>query len=295
VDGTTVYWIDYDSDTEMGAVMKVASNGGAPTVLAPGQDFPSSIAVDGTSVYWTTSWPISPGPDGGARGSVMKMSIDGGTPIALASSAGLTGIIYDIAVDATSVYWVSDSSNQAQTDVSLVKVPKDGGTPINLASLPTSPNQIAVGATSVYVTFYDLATVMSVPTDGGIPTTLASTPPGNAGAFNPPYGIAVDATSVPWTNYGGGVMKVPIGGGTPTTVASSPYAAMGIAVDQASVYWIAGGRGANDGAVLKVPLGGGTPLTLAPPGNAWLAVDATSVYWTTTNANNSMIMKLTPK
>jgi hypothetical protein len=97
--------------------------------------------------------------------------------------------------------------------------------------------------------------------------------------------VAVDATSVYWTNsstsYNGNdgtVMKVPIGGGAPTTLAAGQSNPWRIAVDATSVYWTSTGAG----TVMKVPIGGGAPTTLAagqsyPSG---IAVDATSVYWT---------------
>lgn len=95
-----------------------------------------------------------------------------------------------------------------------------------------------------------------------------------------PVGIAVDSTSVYWTDDSSGtVNKVPIQGGTPTTLASGEMEPAFLALDSTSLYWIAGDS--NGGFVKKVPLAGGTVTTLATTrGVAGIALDAQNVYWT---------------
>jgi hypothetical protein len=115
-----------------------------------------------------------------------------------------------------------------------------------------------------------------------------------------PGSIAVDATSLYWTNLGalgggktairspGSVAKMPIGGGTPITLATGQILPFGIVVDATSAYWADQGDSADvppgvpaGGSLLKVPLAGGDVVTLASgqrPGG--LAIDLTNLYWT---------------
>jgi hypothetical protein len=109
-----------------------------------------------------------------------------------------------------------------------------------------------------------------------------------ASALNP-SGLAVDCTSVYWTDWDGSagtVMKVPIDGGTPTTVAG--VSAAEIAVDGTSAYWTGGT------AVMKVALGGGMPIVLAsfPEIEATIAVDRTSVYFVAIGSSSAALMKV---
>lgn len=50
VDDSFVYWADYYG----GRIMKVPKTGGAPLIVACGQDKPRGLAIDASFVYWTT-------------------------------------------------------------------------------------------------------------------------------------------------------------------------------------------------------------------------------------------------
>jgi hypothetical protein len=61
VDGADVYWTNTGGLCGMappgndGAVMKVGKGGGAPIVLASGQQGPTGLAVDDAFVYWANA------------------------------------------------------------------------------------------------------------------------------------------------------------------------------------------------------------------------------------------------
>ena len=241
--------------------------GGTPIVLASGDVGAWSIAVDGTSVYWTN-------PD---RHTVMKVPVAGGTAASIApasaASAGLSP--WDVATDLGGVYWSYYNAPGA-----VMVAPRAGGMPVTVAAQQTGPRSIAVGGGKVYwinlwILGADSGAVLASPTGGGGATTLAS-------AQDDPNDIAIDGTNIYWTNLGGTVLRMPVGGGPPVMLASGQNGPQHIVVDATNVYWTNIGTIENTGTVMTAPIAGGEPSALATglQGPLGIAIDASTIYWT---------------
>ena len=139
VDGTHVYWVNYgtlgdesDSVTTDGTVNEVPISGGAVTTLASGQNNPSSLAVDGTNVYWVTgSWGSYAG-----LGTVNAVPVGGGTVTTLATGQNDPT---SVATDGTNVYWVDQWSGGVR------QVPVGGGPVNTVARGQSHPEWVGVG------------------------------------------------------------------------------------------------------------------------------------------------------
>jgi hypothetical protein len=220
-------------------------------------------------------------------------------PVKLADSGGGA---FDIAVDATYVYWGSSAGIQriaksggsptvlssgvangiaidsaraywADTGASSIRsVPLGGGTATTLVSGLTYPWRVATNGVNVFFTDNSAASVSRVPAMGGAATALAT---GLGGAA----GIAVDASYVYFTtNTSGTVARVPIGGGAVTTLASGESTPIRVAIDATQVYFT---TYTSAGAVKKVPIAGGNVVTLAQATSPIaVLVDTGWVYWT---------------
>jgi hypothetical protein len=253
--------------------------------LAANQD-PTSVAVDGTSVYWTVLPPDQ--QNGGSQmGAILKAPLGGGAVATLESVLALD--FGPVLVDDASIYWFNTPDQSGVPQVQIMKADKtDGRNPIVLAS-QQSVMGLAIDSTSVY--WSNGGAVMKVDKMGGSPVTLATEQ--QTEVFSP----AVDARNAYYARGGsatingvpqgpdGAVVSVPLSGGTPHTLVSmhgvSPSS---VAVQGNYVYYTSAPYPpgpSHTGALMRIPVGGGAPTTLATESDIIraLAVDSSNVYW----------------
>jgi len=242
---------------------------------------PQGIALDASNVYWTQL------DNTGTNGSVWKVPVGGGAPVALVSAGLLSP--HGIAVDGTNVYWTNEGS--AVGTGTIMSIPIVGGAAATIASGLGVPLGIAVAGSRVSWTDRDVPStgfgpVLSMAAGGGAVTTLAS-------GQKQPDDIAANSTTVFWSTFTGNtVMSAPAGGGAVTSLYVGTQATLveltGIAIDDTHLYF-----GDTTGALMRIPLSGGAVQTLATVANPRrLAVDATSVYVITNDSTTQRVLKV---
>ncbi|GEJ55970.1 IPT/TIG domain-containing protein [Anaeromyxobacter diazotrophicus] len=273
VDPSNVYWTEQEQG---GSVKKVGINGGAVTTLATGLSQAMFIAQDASYVYWTES--------GG--GTVKKVPKAGGTVTTLATGLKQP---YAIAVYGGTVYFTEMSGSSVKSVPASATGPT---TPTILTSDVSAANAIAVNGTGIYYfcTGNQLCRVglsggtgsaFSSVNDQGVSmaidasqvywgyrdlhrTTVAG---GATTSYGVPYSqydaLAVNTSSLFFSDGYGNVFSVPLAGGTVTTLAPTSGAFMSLAADNTSVYW----TDEAHASVKKVAATGGTVTVLATSPN----------------------------
>jgi predicted secreted protein len=243
-----------------GLACSVGCNAGQCLVtLASGRTHPLHLAVDSTNVYFTDETGVWSVPIAGGSVSLVAPNPD-------AESIAQAG---------SYVYFItaSDVFQAAKTGV---------GSPSMIAE--AGGGGVATDTNNLYWGDYMGGAIYSIPLAGGSKALLSS-----AGE------VATAASGVYWT--GNAIMYAPFGSTMPTTFPSG-QGAYGIAVDATTIYWSNQGTLSDsyaDGSVASMSISGEDPITLAPmqvePQD--VVVDATSLYWVTDYGGT--VMRLTPK
>ena len=132
-----------DQNEGMSGLRKVALDSGAVTSLDDGNNLPQSdsggIAIDEKFIYWN------------AGGNILRVSKDGGKPVAVASEN--VGVGVDIAVDDAKVYWANHgyySANSPTKPSPIYAVSKQGGQVEIFADQQNIPHSLVVDEKFVY-------------------------------------------------------------------------------------------------------------------------------------------------
>jgi hypothetical protein len=232
-------------------------------MLAGKQHAPASITVGAIHVYWMGD-------------SMFEALKSGGAPKLLATGVGGTRLT----VHGNQLYYLGSSQE------SIFAVPTSGGAATSVASGPNL-RDLALDKSHLYFT--------SCRTCNGFAAadTLATSQVAIlADGRCCPWGIAVDASEVYWSEAtGGAIVKEALAGGALTNVASVSGSPAALTIDGSDVYWVQSSDGA-DAAVWKAPKAGGAPTRLAGGASVYgrIAVDGTSVYFI--SADQKSLLKI---
>jgi hypothetical protein len=264
VDAAYVYWIESD-----GSLFREPKDGGAIETVGSACK-PGAIALDAAFAYCA-----------GSANTLLAFPLAGGAATVLASNQPAS----DIAVDATHLYWTTYYGVRpgGNNDVSAVaSIGLEGTALATLAAAQRVPSSLTVDALHVYwLDLVDAATssgtnVMSATLDGATVSSIASgsgSSPSIGGSRN--KAIAVDATSVYWSETEGAIRSAPRGGGPAMTLADGQDVPGAVVIDAQNLYF------ATVSGIRQVALGGGNPQDVVAGENAAaLALDETRIYWT---------------
>ena len=247
VDDSFVYFTD-----SLGGVFRLNKDGsGDAQLLGTVPDFVTVLTLDGTSVYALTI------NIDGELGSLWSIPKAGGTPKQLAGSI-LTP--FEMAFDATNVYWVSVGTPAGDfflADGKVERVKKDGTGRTTLASNLNLPTHVATDGTTVYFTESGLspasssAGLRSVPAAGGAVTKLTS----GTGAV----GVTLAGSDIYFSNLdpitGGELLRMPKSGGSATSLEKGLDVVTHIVIRDDRVYYF---NSDDVWSIEYVPVAGGT-------------------------------------
>ena len=225
------------------AIWKASKDGTqAATLLAPiGETYVTVLALDATTVFFS------------ATGGIWAGSRAGGTPVKIRSLSRPTAIAVD-----TDLLW-GDSHGYYRVPLAMADA---GSAPFTVASYSTGGTLAAIDQDNAYLALtgsfpcFDDSSILQV-VKAAAPSPRITLATGEHDIV----GIAVDDHAVYWAAHGvgtcndaappdddGAIKSVPIGGGPITVYADNLAGPLGIALDDANIYYTL----SNSGSVSRI-------------------------------------------
>jgi hypothetical protein len=283
-DTTNVYFFFND------ALMRVPVGGGPVVTIGSLLTDPSMTVTQVDPTLFSSSVVLHYPQSDSLGETIFAVPIDGGSPVALASS---DGAIYGFGTDQHAIYFIDQSGTKA--------VAGDGGAVSLLTDQLTSSatggfgDPLAVdGARLVVTTKAQQGSVVAVPIDGGSPTTLATS------QKNASLPLPCGATICWWSGAmpdlpggtGPGAVEQLSDGGPSTVSPYAPYWPWSLLFDGTDFFETVG-CDLCDGRLLRIPATGAAPVTMSASGD-YVAIAGSCLYWSTLDGIYSAEKTYTP-
>ncbi len=215
------------------SLRSIPRTGGPPTVLATGLLHARAVASDATHIYVACAGTAPAAADG----SIVRIAIDGGAALVLASNRATSRALTLADGD---VYFVGAGTPAANyADGYIAKVAADGGGGTSLVAQDLlDPWELEIDATRLF--YRTRNTIWSVPRAGGVPTVVVA-PAGNYGDLTLAGGYLYwafdDVDAHLEALMLSKVLRIAVAGGTSAPIATNQSFVDSIAVDGEHVVW----------------------------------------------------------
>lgn len=233
IDATDVFWGSYDGTN--GRISRVSILGGASTPIVSFTGSPADIELSTNAIYWSYI---------GQGSGISVVEKVNGTPDTLYEDAARATFLL---LDASNLYFVDPGMGAATGEVTILNLQLME--PLVQQEQLQRPGHIASDADYVYVPTSGDGIIRRIAKEDASMSELASDQ-------LEPYGVAVDAEAIYWTNRAsspddsscalpdGTVVMLGLEGTAPTaptTIAVDLVCPTDIAVDDSGIYWIEAG------------------------------------------------------
>jgi hypothetical protein len=263
--------------TTQTAVRQVAKGGGSPTAVFAAQDHPDWLNADATTLYWTVKT---------ANKDLMSGAKTGGQTTMVASGLG-GGLL----IDGDFAYWIQAGATSGNA---IVRQPKGGGGTLETIASQSNFGDIVADDQYLYWAEGYMGRIQRVMKGGGTIMDIRPKDPQTT------IVARLDGTDVYFATFGAtaqssAVLHLPKGGGTTSTLATGLDQPSDMAVTDDAVYVVALGDVSTSGALVKLSKADGSTVFKIPSHHAYaLALDAQFVYWTEvgdTGSNNGRVLR----